>query len=130
MSKTAFKNVQFVNCKLLGLQFHICNDFLFEINIDSCILNLSSFYKLKLKNTVFKNSTLHEVDFTQADLTASVFNHCDLLDATFDASIIEKADFRTAYNYTIDLEINRAKKAKFSQSGIAGLLTKYGIELY
>jgi hypothetical protein len=42
---------------------------------------------------------------------------------------LEKADFRTSYNYSINPEVNRIKKAKFSTAGIAGLLCKYDIEI-
>jgi fluoroquinolone resistance protein len=129
LAKTSFRNVQFVNCKMLGLRFENCNDFLFEIHVDSCTHNLSSFYKLKLKKMRLKNCTLHEVDFTEADLSASTFDNCDLLNASFDKTILEKADFRTSYNYIIDPENNRIKKAKFSRNGIAGLLNKYDIEI-
>jgi hypothetical protein len=36
---------------------------------------------------------------------------------------------RTSYNYSINPEVNRIKKAKFSTTGIAGLLHKYDIEI-
>jgi fluoroquinolone resistance protein len=49
--------------------------------------------------------------------------------ATFDNTIIEKADFRGSLNYSIDPENNRVKKAKFSLSGVDGLLGKYDIEI-
>jgi hypothetical protein len=49
--------------------------------------------------------------------------------ATFESTIIEKADFRTSFNYSIDPEKNRIKKARFSLAGIAGLLDKYDIEI-
>jgi uncharacterized protein YjbI with pentapeptide repeats len=72
---------------------------------------------------------LHEVDFSECDLTSALLDNCDLLNATFDRTIIEKADFRTAYNYSIDPDNNRIKKARFSKSGIAGLLQKYDIQI-
>ena len=59
----------------------------------------------------------------------TIFENCDLAKATFDNTIIEKADFRTSYNYSIDPEINHIKRAKFSLSGIHGLLDKYGLEI-
>ena len=49
LTKTGLKNVKFKNCKLVGLHFENCDPFLFEVDFDNCILNLSSFYKLKLK---------------------------------------------------------------------------------
>lgn len=126
---TAFKNVKFKDCKLLGLHFENCDDFLFEIDIDNCLLNLSSFYKMKLKKLRFKNSNLSEVDFTEADLTNCSFDDCDLTGARFENTVLEKADLRTARNYSIDPELNKIKKAKFSIDGIAGLLAKYDIEI-
>ena len=111
------------------MRFEDCNDFLFSVHFEDCQLNLSSFCKLKLKNTKFKNSKLHEVDFTEVDLTGSVFENCDLNRAIFEKTNLESVDFRTAYNYSIDPELNRIKKAKFSVSGLAGLLDKYNIEI-
>jgi hypothetical protein len=42
---------------------------------------------------------------------------------------LKKADLRTAYNYHIDPESNKLKKAKFSLQGLPGLLDKYGIDI-
>lgn len=72
---------------------------------------------------------LHEVDFTEANLTGSQFDACDLARALFENTILEAVDFRTSYNYSIDPTINRIKGAKFSQAGIAGLLDRYDIEI-
>jgi len=43
--------------------------------------------------------------------------------------LLEKVNFLTSYNYSIDPENNRLKKAKFSMNGLAGLLGKYDIEI-
>ena len=69
------------------------------------------------------------MDFTEADLNNSVFDKCDLLNSKFDVTVLEGTDFRTAFNYSIDPEKNKIKKAKFSASGISGLLDKYDIEI-
>ena len=100
------------------------------MSFENCLLNLSSFHRLKLKKTIFKNCSLHEASFIEADLTGSVFENCDLLQAAFEQTLLEKVDFRTSYNYVINPETNRIKKAKFSQSGIAGLLQSYDIEIH
>ena len=127
LGKTGFRNIQFTGCKLLGLHFDHCNTIGLEMQFDNCILNLSSFYQLKLKCIVFKNSILHEVDLAAADLSNAVFDNCDLKGAMFESTIIEHADFRTAYNYSIDPAKNKIKKAKFSMAGLIGLLDKYDI---
>jgi len=112
---------------MLGLKFEHCNPFLFKVDFESCQLNLSSFYKLKLKKAMFRNCTLHEVDFTEADLPEVVFDNCDLRGAVFDFTNLVKADFRTSFNYSVHPETNKIKKARFSKEGIAGLLDKYDI---
>lgn len=124
---TAFREVKFKDSKLLGLHFDECNAFLFSVSFDHCILNLSSFFRVKLRKASFCNSSLVEVDFTEADLNSAVFDNCDLSGALFDRTILEKADLRAAYHYSINPETNKIKKAKFSLNGIPGLLGKYDI---
>lgn len=119
--------MNFKDCKMLGLQIENCNEFGLSFQFDSCNLNHSSFFQKKLKNTVFKNSQLQEVDFTECDLSASIFDTCDLMSAKFENTNLEKTDFRKAFNYSINPDKNRIKKAKFSVMGISGLLDNYDI---
>jgi uncharacterized protein YjbI with pentapeptide repeats len=129
LTKTAFQRVQFKDCKMLGLRFEACNPFGLSSGFENCGLNHSSFYRLKVKQTVFKNCQLQETDFTEADLTGAVFDHCDLARATFARTVLEKADFRTAYHYSLDPEANRIRKARFSLPQVVGLLGKYDIQI-
>lgn len=127
--KTAFRDIRFKECKLLGLHFENCHDFGLSFSFENCQLDHSTFYRTKIKKTIFKDSQLREVDFTECDLTESVFDNCDLSNANFDRTILEKVDFRSAFNYSIDPELNRIKKAEFSVQGISGLLNKYDIKI-
>jgi uncharacterized protein YjbI with pentapeptide repeats len=129
LAKTILRDVKFLNCKMLGIHFENCNQFGLTVSFDNCNLSHSSFYQAKLKKTVFKNCNLQEVDFTETDISYSLLEKCDLADATFENTIMEKADFRSAFNYSINPEINRIKKAKFSLTGLKGLLGKYDIEI-
>jgi fluoroquinolone resistance protein len=129
MHRAALQGIKFKDCKMLGLRFDTCADFNLSFSFDNCTLNHSSFYKIKIKKTVFKNSQLQETDFTECDVTGSLFDNCDLTNATFAFTILEKADLRTSYNYSIDPEKNRVKKARFSLQGVTGLLDKYDIEI-
>ena len=52
--KTAIRDVEFKDCKLIGLHFYSGNNMLFSASFDNCILNFSSFYKMNLKKIVFK----------------------------------------------------------------------------
>ncbi len=129
LSGVSFRNVVFKDCKMIGLKFDECNEFGIEFSFENCILDYSSFYQLEIPETVFKNSQLHEVDFTECNLRASVFDNCDLNMVRFIDAVIEYADFTTSYNYSIDLDLNKVKKAKFSLSGLSGLLDKYNIDI-
>ena len=126
---TTIQNVEFENCKLMGLQFDACNPFLLSFRFTRCQLNLSNFYQLKIKNTFFNDCILHEVDFTKTNLSGSIFTNCDFTGTMFGNTNLEKTDFRTSINFSIDPELNRIKNAKFSLLGIAGLLDKYDIEI-
>ena len=72
---------------------------------------------------------MHEVDLSACDMVGSVLDDCDMAGATFDNTNIEKADLRTAINYTIDPNANRIKNAKFSLPEAVGLLYKFDIEV-
>jgi fluoroquinolone resistance protein len=129
INDTVFNDIEFKNSKLLGLHFDDCNDLLLTLDFENCRLNLASFYKLNLKKTRFVNCSVNDADFSGTDLTASLFDNCDLKGTTFSETNLEKADFRTSFNFSIDPEKNRIRKAKFSSSGLAGLLDKYDIDI-
>jgi len=129
VNKSGFKSVTFKTCKVLGIQFNQCDDFLFDVSFEDCILDYCSFSNKKMPKTIFKNCVMKEVSFVGANLTQAIFDNCNLERAIFNATNLANADFRTAYNYAIDPEYNPMKKAKFSTQGIAGLLEKYDIKI-
>jgi len=129
LTKTALQDTTFTGCKLTGLHFEDCSEFLFSPTFSHSNLQLCWFVGSKLKKITFKQCNLQEADFTGADLTGALFDHCDLGRALFDGTILEKTDFRTAYNYSIDPEHNKLKKARFSSTGLSGLLDKYDLQI-
>jgi fluoroquinolone resistance protein len=124
---TSFQEVHFKGCKQLGLRFDECSKMILSFSFEACTLNLSVFFQLKLKGTQFRDCQLREVDFGACDLTNANFSGCDLNSAMFENTILEGADFRTANNFSINPEINKMRKARFSTHGLAGLLGKYQI---
>lgn len=72
---------------------------------------------------------MQEADFSEADLTSVFFENCDLLQSTFFHTNLEKANFTSAFNYSVNPENNRLRKAKFSIPGVIGLMDTYGIEI-
>ncbi len=129
LGQSALREISFHNCKMLGIHFDACNPFLFSIYCEGCLLNLSSFYKMKLKGVKFISCSLQEVDFSEADLCSASFTDCDLMGAIFDNSLLEKTDFRTARNYSIHPEKNKLRKTKFSKDGLSGLLNHLDIQI-
>lgn len=127
LKNTGLKEVVFDACKMIGVNFEVCNPFLLNLRFTGCQLDFSSFYRLKLNGTNFGNCSFEEVDFTEADLTKAVFEVCDFKKAVFEKTNVQQADFYTAFNYYIDPENNQLKKAKFSKEGALGLLEKYQI---
>ena len=126
---TSLKTVDFRNCKLLGILFNSCNDFLFSVNFQDCVLDYASFANKKMPKTKFNSCSMKEVSFIGTNLTNSVFENCNLDNAIFNDTILAAANFTTAYNYKIDPEFNPMKKARFSTQGIVGLLDKYDIKI-
>ncbi|AGY53907.1 Pentapeptide Repeat-Containing Protein [Bacteroidales bacterium CF] len=124
---TGFRDVRFTGCKMIGLHFDQCNDFGLSFSFDKCVLDQSVFFRKKLKKSIFKNCQLKESDFSECDLSGSVFENCNLSGSIFDNTNLEMADFMSAYNFSIDPEQNKIKKARFSRQNIEGLLNKYNL---
>jgi fluoroquinolone resistance protein len=127
VAKASFRDVVFKNCKMLGLKLDTCHAFGLAFSFEGCQLNHATFVGLRIIMTEFRNCQLVETDFTECDLSSAVFANCNLDGAIFDQTNVEKADFRSSFNYAIDPDLNRIKKAKFSLEGVSGLLSKYDI---
>jgi len=129
LTATSLKTVSFKNCKLLGIHFDKCTDFLFTAHFQDCVLDYSSFVNKKMPKTKFNSCSMKEANFVGSNLSNSVFNNCNLDNAVFNETQLKEVDFTTAYNFKIDPEFNPMKKAKFSTQGISGLLEKYDIKI-
>jgi len=129
ITHTTFKEVEFVDCKMIGLHFETCNPLLMSFSFHDCTLDFSSFASVSIPGTFFDSCKLRQVDFTQADLSRSHFDHSLLENALFDACNLQHADFSLAHHFNIDPERNRIKGACFSIENIYGLLKKYQINV-
>jgi len=129
LSKSILSNALFKNCKVLGVIFSDCQDMLFSPVFEGCMLDYSSFMGKKMVKTTFKRTSLKEVNFTRANLSGSVFSDTDLMGAVFNQTDLSAANLADAYNYSIEPELNKLKKAVFSTSGLYGLLEKYDIKI-
>lgn len=129
LSGTSLKTIHFKECKLLGIQFQECTDFLFSVNFQDCVLDYSSFANKKMPKTSFNSCSIKEVSFIGTNLTNSVFDNCNLENAIFNDTQLAEVNFMTARSFIIDPEFNPMRKAKFSTQGIVGLLDKYDIKI-
>src|SRR5690606_35715539 len=118
----SLRDVVFTGCNFTGVDFAMVDTLLFKFEFKDCILDYAKFYTLKMRGTLFTDCSLIAVDFMNADITDAVFDNCDFHKSVFIDTIANKADFTTSYNFTIDPEKNKLKKAKFSQAGLKGLL--------
>jgi len=123
----SLRNALFTNCSFTSVNFTMCDPLLMQVEFKDCTLDYAKFYTLKIKGTVFTNCSLIAVDFMNTDLTGVIFDTCNLHKSVFVDAIANKADFTTSYNFTIDPERNKLRKAKFSQAGLKGLLEKYDL---
>ncbi len=129
LTETGLRNVVFNHCKLIGIRFDGCNDFLFAAIFKSCRLDYSSFHQVKAQKTTFHHCSLLEVDFSEANLMGVSFDQSDLTRAVFEATNLKTTDFTNAYSFSIDPSKNQVEKAKFSKNNLAGLLRKYKLDI-
>jgi uncharacterized protein YjbI with pentapeptide repeats len=125
INHVAFRTVHFIRCDIGEVNFAMCDRTIFEVHFTGCRLDFSKFYALRMKAMTFSGCSMIAVDFMKTDLTSAVFANCDLYKTVFADTVLAKADFRTSFNYTLDPEKNRMKKALFSLEGAKGLLAKH-----
>lgn len=129
LGDTAFRDVEFVECKMLGLHFEDCNDFGFSIDVKHSVLNHSSFYQVDLRKSKFKDVDFQECEFAEANLSKLILVDCRFDHSHFERSILEAADFRSASGFSINPVDNSIKKSKFSRENISGLLDVFDINI-
>ena len=127
MDNARIKEVEFVECNLIGVDLSVCSPFLWKANFHDCQMDLIIASGMKLKGTTFSSCSLKEADFSSADLTSASFDNSNLERAIFNNTNLEKADFTSALNYAFEPGNNILKKTRFSSEGIMGLLSNYDI---
>lgn len=127
--ETGFKEVNFKSCKLMGLRFDQCSQFLLAMNFEQCKLDFSSFYQVNLKGAKVINCSCLECDFVEANLNEGSFEGSDLNGAIFDQTHLEKTNFSKAIQLQLDPQSNFIKGATFDRDQLPGLLLKYGLNI-
>ncbi len=124
-----FSNVIFNFCKMIGINWDEAS-LPFTITCEDSNISYSSFYGMKLKKTKIIKCIAHDVNFSEADMQLSKFNHTDLQNSVFLNTNLTKANFENAFNYNgIDLINGKIKKAVFSMPEALVLLRNFDIIL-
>lgn len=122
---TAFRNVVFMACKMMGLRFDTCNYFGLSVDIRNSVLDYSVFAGVDLKKSKIDGCSLKDVDFTATDLQKIKMTNCTLNGATFDRSNLIGIDLRGTTGIRINPHNNQINKMKISQTELIGLLSDY-----
>ncbi len=125
---SAFRDIRFENCKMVGINWSSSNSFDRIIIIDS-VINYSVFQNLKLKHFECIDSTANEVDFSEADLGSSNFSNTNLRQTSFHNCNLTKANFKGATEYAINPNFTRITKAQFDLPEAVALLEAFDIKL-
>lgn len=129
LNQSAMRTVQFHECKLIGLNFENIKPFRLSMKFYACLMDYTTFYKLKLQASIFENCALKGADFTEANLTKANLSGSKLDEAVFQQSNLSQADFRNCTGYIINPIINQVRGAKFSKDEIHGLLVNFAIRI-
>lgn len=65
----------------------------------------------------------------KANLTAAIFEKCDLYRAEYAQANLSKANFASSFNFAINPQKAKITKAVFSNSNVKGLLQHHDIEV-
>lgn len=128
-----FVDVSFSECKVVGVDWTQGQWPRLELGspltFKQCVIDTSSFYGLHLKDCIIDGCRAHDVDFRCADLSGADFSSTDLLNSLFASTKLVSANFFAAINYTIDINDNQIKHAKFCRLEAVCLLESLDIEL-
>ncbi|HML65160.1 MAG TPA: pentapeptide repeat-containing protein [Dysgonomonas sp.] len=120
-------DVKFIECKMTGVDFTAINKYSSSFFFEKSLLNYANFVAIKIRKTIFIDCNLQEAYFDNTDISLSVFDKCDLMGASFHETNLEKADFFTSYNFSINPSTNKIKKTIFSENELRGLLAHLDI---
>jgi uncharacterized protein YjbI with pentapeptide repeats len=121
INKTTFSGVHIKSSKAIGV---IWSDAInaFAVDFTGSNIHYGNFAGKQLKKIKFINCNLAEADFSDCNLSQAVFTGSDLSNARFVQSDLTQTNFIDAVNYSIDVNINKIKKAKFKLPEALSLL--------
>lgn len=120
------KYSEFEKCSLIGVHWQelAASKSIAEPirSFKDCLLKYNSFVEMSLKKFDFSGNVILETLFDRCKLAESRFNGCRLLQTQFLNCDLQKADFREAVDYLIDIMTCKVKGARFSFPEVVNLL--------
>lgn len=120
---------RFEECKIVGGNFAKCDPTFLSLSFKKCLINMGNFSDLKLKGISFAGSVVRETHFSNANLSEADFSECDLSGSLFHHADLSKANFVSAFNFSINPLNNKLKGTRFSKEMALSLLDYLGIVL-
>lgn len=131
--ESSIRDSVFASSKLTGSDFSVASWSAFSAaspnRFEECDLSYANFVSAITGKVVFARSRMTDTAFGMADLTGAAFDDCELANADFLHAILERCDFTTAHNFSIDPRSVRLRGARFSKHGLAGLVQSLGISI-
>ncbi len=122
--------VEFVDSKLMGLSFFLCDSLLFSLSFKKTKLFRCLFTQLKPKVPLkFEECQLEECDFSEAKIKGSSFIRCRLPQTRFHQADLTESNFTESIDFNIDITTNKINKCKFSASEVHSLLNVFDLEI-
>jgi fluoroquinolone resistance protein len=133
LKKCNFSQTTFKDCQIIGVNWQDTSlakkPFLKPVDYEQCVLNYSTFMGLFLNKIRLFECIVHEVDFSDADLSGTDCRRTDFQQSRFYHTNLTGSDFGGATNYSISVLENTIKKAKFSLPEAVSLLSSLDIVL-
>lgn len=127
VAECSFRGASFERSKMMGIDWSLARDLIFDVSFDTCILSYGSFVKRRMREVRIVGCTAHETDFSEADLTSADFSRTDLRDARFSRTNLTRANLSSAEHYRIDPTENTLKGTRFSVEAAMALVATLGI---
>lgn len=130
LTKVRLCETEFSECKLIGMDFSLCDPLLFSPIFNNCKLYRCSYFGMKLKAPLnFFQCNMDECDFSEAKIPNSSFKECRLQGTTFHNTDLTKCNFRDATEFYIDVTQNKINQCKFSTPEVLSLLNVFNLEI-
>lgn len=127
LADSAFEDVHFSACKLVGVDFAQVRRVSFEARFVDCSLRLARFSGMSLRTVTFERCDLRDVDFAEADCRGVRFVECDLRGALFEQTNLRKADLTSARGVRIDPQQNRVEGARVDLAVAIAIAEAHGL---